>query len=177
LYFTGSKGFNAAMRGHALKTGVSLNEHGFSKMVAKKKEEKLDVAMKSERDIFDYLGLEYKEPVERVDSRDVVVASDILDRNHLHLLALKMRKGNVTFRSFTPTKRAFEMRKGLGEKENLDTENVPKSPEKRVKFSSSTNIKPKNKTRRCREDSLYIKPSNKSNPDLVEFCKKVVDKS
>ena len=137
LYFTGSKGFNAAMRGHALKTGVSLNEHGFSKMVAKKKEEKLDVAMKSERDIFDYLGLEYKEPVERVDSRDVVVASDILDRNHLR------------------------------EKENLDTE-------KRVKFSSSTNIKPKNKTRRCREDSVSIKPSNKST-DLVEFCKKVVN--
>ena len=160
LYFTGSKGFNAAMRGHALKTGVSLNEHGFSKMVAKKKEEKLDVAMKSERDIFDYLGLEYKEPVERVDSRDVVVAADILDRNH------------------------------LGEKENLDTQKTAKSPEKHVKFSLPTNKKPKNKTRRCREDMLDVsasiktiativedQPVNTSNKstDLVEFCKKVVN--
>jgi len=156
LYFTGSKGFNAAMRGHALKTGVSLNEHGFSKMVAKKKEEKLDVVMKSERDIFDYLGLVYKEPVERVDSRDVVVSSDILDRTH------------------------------LGEKENLDTEKPSKSPEKKVKFSSSTIVKPKNKTRRLRVDTpsesiekiatiiQEDESSNKSKPDLVEFCKRVV---
>ena len=34
----------------------------------------------------------------------------------LHLFALKMRKGNVTFHSFTPTKWAFEMRKGVNEK-------------------------------------------------------------
>ena len=85
LYFTGSKGFNAAMRGHALKTGVSLNEHGFSKIVAKKKEEKLDVVMKSERDIFDYLGLEYKEPVERVDSRDVIVSAELLQAAPVHV--------------------------------------------------------------------------------------------
>jgi hypothetical protein len=31
----------------------------------------------------------------------------------LHLFALKMRKGNVTFHSFTPTKWAFLMRKGV----------------------------------------------------------------
>ena len=72
LYFTGSKGFNATMRGHALKRGVSLNEHGLSKMVDKKKEEKLETNIKTERDIFDYLGLEYKEPAERIDGRAVV---------------------------------------------------------------------------------------------------------
>lgn len=36
LYFTGSKGFNTVMRGHALKKGFSLNEHGLSKMIDKK---------------------------------------------------------------------------------------------------------------------------------------------
>ena len=72
LYFTGSKGFNATMRGHALKRGVSLNEHGLSKMVDKKKEEKLETNIKTERDIFDYLELEYKEPAERIDGRAVV---------------------------------------------------------------------------------------------------------
>jgi NAD-dependent DNA ligase len=73
LYFTGSKGFNATMRGHALKIGYSLNEHGLSKMVDKKKEgDKLSLNIRDERAIFDFLGLEYKEPNERIDGRAVV---------------------------------------------------------------------------------------------------------
>ena len=72
LYFTGSKGFNATMRGYALKRGLSLNEHGLSKMVDKKKEEKLSLNIVDERGIFDYLGLVYKEPKSRVDGRAVV---------------------------------------------------------------------------------------------------------
>jgi NAD-dependent DNA ligase len=76
LYFTGSKGFNATMRGHALKMGYSLNEHGLSKMVDKKKEgEKLSLNIRDERAIFDFLGLEYREPNERIDGRAVVVKS------------------------------------------------------------------------------------------------------
>ena len=76
LYFTGSKGFNATMRGYALKKGVSLNEHGLSKMVDKKKEEKLSLNILEERGIFDYLGLVYKTPEERIDGRAVVAKDD-----------------------------------------------------------------------------------------------------
>jgi len=72
LYFTGSKGFNATMRGFALTKGLSLNEHGLSKMIDKKKEEKLVLNIVDERGIFDYLGLVYKEPKERIDGRAVV---------------------------------------------------------------------------------------------------------
>ena len=72
LYFTGSKGFNATMRGYALTRGLSLNEHGLSKMVDKKKEEKLSLNIVDERGIFDYLGLVYKQPEERIDGRAVV---------------------------------------------------------------------------------------------------------
>jgi len=72
LYFTGSKGFNATMRGFALTKGLSLNEHGLSKMVDKKKEEKLSLNIVDERGIFDYLGLVYKKPNERIDGRAVV---------------------------------------------------------------------------------------------------------
>lgn len=72
LYFTGSKGFNATMRGFALTKGLSLNEHGLSKVVDKKKEEKLSLNMADERAIFDYLGLVYKEPNQRIDGRAVV---------------------------------------------------------------------------------------------------------
>jgi len=72
LYFTGNKGFNATMRGFALTKDLSLNEHGLSKMVNKKKEEKLSLNIANERGIFDYLGLVYKEPNERTDGRAVV---------------------------------------------------------------------------------------------------------
>ena len=75
LYFTGSKGFNTVMRGHALKLGYSLNEHGISKMVDKKKTEQLQNTFDSERDIFDFLGLEYREPEDRKDGRAVIPKS------------------------------------------------------------------------------------------------------
>ena len=72
LYFTGSKIFNTVMRHEALQKGVTMNEHGLYKMEGKKKGEKVDAVFKNEKDIFDYLGLLYKTPVERVDGRAVV---------------------------------------------------------------------------------------------------------
>ena len=73
LYFTGSKIFNTVMRGRALSLGYSLNEHGMYKMDGKKKGEKVDVVFKSERDIFDFLGMEYKEPRDRINGLSVVI--------------------------------------------------------------------------------------------------------
>jgi len=75
LYFTGSKAFNTVMRGHALKRGFSLNEHGLSKMVDNKKGEFVEHLFSTERDIFDFLKLEYKEPEERIDGRAVISKS------------------------------------------------------------------------------------------------------
>jgi len=73
LYFTGSKAFNTVMRAVALKQGVSLNEHGlYKKESGKAKEEKVDSQFNSERDIFDYLYLEYMEPRLRIDGRSVL---------------------------------------------------------------------------------------------------------
>ena len=73
LYFTGSKAFNTVMRGHALTKGYSLNEHGLSKVVNKTQEEKVTQGFNSEKDIFDFLELVYKEPFERIDGRSVVL--------------------------------------------------------------------------------------------------------
>ena len=74
LYFTGSKTFNTVMRGHALKLGFSLNEHGLhKKQPGKEKEEKVDQKFKDEKDIFDYLKMEYKEPKDRIDGRSLVI--------------------------------------------------------------------------------------------------------
>ena len=73
LYFTGSKDFNTVMRGYALTLGYSLNEHGlYKKEKGKKKEDKIADTFLSERDIFDFLGLVYKEPSERISGNDVL---------------------------------------------------------------------------------------------------------
>jgi DNA polymerase/3'-5' exonuclease PolX len=73
LYFTGSKEFNTAMRQNALTNNLTLNEHEFHIIKDKKKEEKLDKTFKTEKDIFDYLNLEFKEPHERIDGDSVIV--------------------------------------------------------------------------------------------------------
>jgi len=73
LYFTGSKIFNTVMRHIALEKGYTMNEHGIYKMEAKKKGEKVQRTFTSEKDIFDFLGLEYKSPIERTDGRAIVV--------------------------------------------------------------------------------------------------------
>ena len=73
LYFTGSKVFNTVMRQQALTMGLTMNEHGLYKMNGKKKGEKVEAVFKTEKDIFDYLQMEYKTPVERKDGRAVII--------------------------------------------------------------------------------------------------------
>ncbi len=60
LYFTGSKGFNTAMRAHALRLGYSMNEHTI-------KGAPTGLQFRDERDIFDFLGLVYVSPENRID--------------------------------------------------------------------------------------------------------------
>ena len=76
LYFTGSKIFNTVMRHQALTMGLTMNEHGLYKMEAKKKGDKVDHIFRDEKDIFDYLNLEYKSPIERTDGRAVIIKSE-----------------------------------------------------------------------------------------------------
>ncbi len=76
LYFTGSKGFNTVMRHRALQFGYSLNEHGIYKMDGKKKGAKvIEMDFPTEKSIFDFLKMEYKEPSERKDGRAVTSTS------------------------------------------------------------------------------------------------------
>ena len=72
LYFTGSATFNTVMRQRALDLGYSMNEHGIYKMVDGKKGTKLDFIFNNEKEIFDFLRLDYKKPSERKDGNDVV---------------------------------------------------------------------------------------------------------
>jgi NAD-dependent DNA ligase/DNA polymerase/3'-5' exonuclease PolX len=72
LYFTGSKIFNTVMRHIALEKGYTMNEHGINNMEGKKKGDKVAHRFKTEEDIFDFLGLEYKAPTERTDGRAII---------------------------------------------------------------------------------------------------------
>jgi len=76
LYFTGSKIFNTIMRQRAQTLGYSMNEHGMYKMEGKTKGEKISHVFNTEKDIFDFLKMEYKDPQERVDGRAVVIKED-----------------------------------------------------------------------------------------------------
>lgn len=72
LYFTGSKIFNTVMRQRALNRGYTFNEHGIYVMSNKTKGQKVGQLFLNEKDIFDFLGMEYKLPQERRDGRAVV---------------------------------------------------------------------------------------------------------
>jgi len=75
LYFTGSGDFNVAFRKHALKLGYTLNEHEM-KLTGKVPEAKPVPKMRFEAEIFAFLGLQYKEPSERLGAYSVVELSD-----------------------------------------------------------------------------------------------------
>ena len=69
LYFTGSQSFNIGMRKHALKMGYSLSEYGLKPTddeKANKANEKRLKTIKKERDIFDFLGIDYVKPTQRL---------------------------------------------------------------------------------------------------------------
>lgn len=60
IYFTGSKDFNIQIRRTALKKGYSLSEYGM-----KNSKTKEVVTHHSEKDIFEFLGMEYVDPLDR----------------------------------------------------------------------------------------------------------------
>jgi DNA ligase (NAD+) len=71
LYFTGSKLFNTVQRQRALTLGYTLNEHGLHYSTKGQKGAPVTSAFPNEKSIFDFLGMQYKEPVERKDGRAV----------------------------------------------------------------------------------------------------------
>jgi len=125
LYFTGSKAFNTVMRAHALKMGTSLNEHGlYKKESGKMKEEKVEHIFGNEREIFDYLKLEYKSPQERIDGRSVIITEPLL------LNKLQETKTQKPPKEPKPPKTPKEPKppKTPKEKKSPKTRKIPKPP-------------------------------------------------
>jgi DNA polymerase beta len=69
LYFTGSDRFNVAFRQYALDRGYTLNEHTLTPIRAGVQ---TPPYMKTEKDIFKFLGLRYIEPSKRVDGNQII---------------------------------------------------------------------------------------------------------
>lgn len=69
LYFTGSDRFNVAFRQYALDKGYTLNEH---KLTPIREGVPAVPYMKTEKDIFKFLGLRYIEPSKRVDNKQII---------------------------------------------------------------------------------------------------------
>jgi DNA polymerase beta len=70
LYFTGSDKFNVAFRKYVNDKGYTLNEH--TMVPLKGSVARVPPGMKSEKDIFAFLGLRYVPPEERIDGRQIV---------------------------------------------------------------------------------------------------------
>lgn len=71
LYFTGSMDFNVAMRSYCLSKGYSMSEHGIKDDATGKM---IDTGAHTEKDIFEFLKLNYVEPQNR--KANAVVALD-----------------------------------------------------------------------------------------------------
>ena len=91
LYFTGSKDFNTSMRAHALKMGMSMNEHGFTNKNNQQNVVYDDIH--SEKDVFDKLKLVYVPPDKRIDGRSLIeniskdnTNSPILNKNVINYI-------------------------------------------------------------------------------------------
>ena len=68
LYFTGSKEFNEEFRGYARTRGYTLNEHGLQRLTSSGSAS-VDYNIKTEKDIFEFLGVEYVSPENRVQGK------------------------------------------------------------------------------------------------------------
>ena len=75
LYFTGSKIFNTLMRARAVELEYTMNEHGIYHFKNKKKGNRVDKEFLTEESIFEFLGIEWREPTERIDGNSFKLIS------------------------------------------------------------------------------------------------------
>jgi len=103
LYFTGSATFNTVMRQHVLNLGYTMNEHGLYNMVNKIKQDKIDILFPNEKSIFDFLGMVYKEPKDRINGNSVVIQKNAnLQKDTPKNKTIKKKKTSIStyLRSF-----------------------------------------------------------------------------
>ena len=83
LYFTGSKIFNTLMRQRALHLGYTMNEHGMYHMEKNKKTNKVDHTFVDEKSIFDFLGIEWRDPKDRIDGNSFKLVGEAVGQGQI----------------------------------------------------------------------------------------------
>lgn len=158
LYFTGSKAFNTVMRGHALKMGISLNEHGmYEKEQGKEKGKKLDKKFTTEKEIFDDLQLKFKEPEMRKDGSSVEPIKTVIEEKPKQDKQEGPKVGKLK-RKYTKKKKITIHESELPELVPIVSQEPPKKKEEEqeenkadmVVATRSSSKKEKNKTRKKR---------------------------
>jgi NAD-dependent DNA ligase len=76
-------------------------------MESKKKGEKVEHIFTSEKDIFDYLGLEYKSPIERNDGRSVIILNNNNNKNNSILEPVVNNNNNNNSKTLKNKKKDF----------------------------------------------------------------------
>ena len=130
------------MRHQALNMGLTMNEHGLYSLVGKKKEDKVSHKFSNERDIFDYLGMEYKEPVERIDGRSVViknVSSPIVSSPIVNVVNNSPITNTLKVKPLREKKSVKTRKLKIEEEEEKKEEKEEKEENKKESFISSSN--------------------------------------
>lgn len=182
LYFTGSKAFNTIMRHHVLSKGLTLNEHGLYKMENKKKGDKISETFSSEKDIFDYLGLEYKTPEERKNGNAIVKVVNNSVKKSEEKIEQKSQAEPSVQKVLTPQKqspKAQSISKKTSPKTlKKTTPPAVKSSPKKVKTAKKRlNKTPKVTIKKSSPKTIKkVSPNNKGKPKTITIKRKVIPK-
>jgi DNA polymerase beta len=161
LYFTGSKIFNTVMRGKALEKGFTFNEHGMYSLVEKEgkkgneKGPRVNNIFKDEKDIFDFLDLQYKRPEERIDGRAVkaktesnVVPTNTSNQDNLTTEIVSTLEPEIQNITFLPESNSVL--------KILEKQLIPQEKNKKEKSKESKEKKPKEKTNKTKKKKLDL---------------------
>ena len=108
-HFTGSKHHNIALREFSLRKGLSMSEYGIKDLKSKKK-----IKLKTEEELYDYLGLAYIEPELREDAGEIEASRE---HNLPKLVELKDIKGDFQIHSDFDIETSHDL--GVSTKEDL----------------------------------------------------------
>tara|TARA_B100002052_G_scaffold132486_1_gene121706 strand:+ start:11 stop:3037 length:3027 start_codon:yes stop_codon:yes gene_type:complete len=172
LYFTGSKIFNTIQRQRALKLGYTLNEHGLYHIENGKKTNKVDKTFDSERDIFKFLGMEYIEPQNRIDSRSVKYIKYNKKKITVNKTLKKSNKSRNQTNIEAFKKEGISVLKTLSEKELSNMIRAANN----AYYCDSNPIMSDNEYDILRETTLNMYPSNEAALEGHTVCNMDVDK-
>ena len=130
LYFTGSKIFNTIMRSRALDLGYTMNEHGMYHMVNNKKGDRIAQTFTDEKSIFEFLGIEWREPKDRIDGNSYQLIDDVAAQGKTQ------QKIEPTVKKQT---KKNALKKGLRRSKRITSKSKKKIPNKHV--NAKMNIK------------------------------------